>query len=78
MRTGTLCRWPARFAALLALLWLSGALVGEVSAGEPQASQCQSLTLYLAQGGDSDPLEFVPKLVTGRLEWDPTYFAGVD
>ena len=59
------------------MLWLSCALGGEASAGEPQASQRQSLALYAAQGVDSDLLEFVPKLVTGRLEWDPTYFAGV-
>ena len=44
----------------------------------PLTVNSQSITVFSAQGGDFNLLEFIPKAVEQDLKMDPSYFVGIN
>ena len=41
-------------------------------------ANAKSVTVFTAQGGDFNLLEFIPKVVSSDLKMDPSYFVGIN
>ncbi len=60
------------------LLMLAAPQAGIAAAEEPTNTRIfDSFAVYTAQGVDHDLLELPGKILTGEIEWEKSYFAGV-